>query len=79
LRFSTLSGGNLSIGYFTDKNLTKSITFQPFEYMKDSEYILSSKRVLEPYKEGIYLQVKTNERSATYTIKFIGRNEADSI
>lgn len=45
LRFSTLSGGDLDIGYFTDKALSKTFTLQPLEYMRDSEYIISSRSV----------------------------------
>lgn len=45
LRFSTLSGGDLDIGYFTDKALSKTFTLQPLEYMRDSEYIINSRSV----------------------------------
>lgn len=79
LRFSTLSGGDLDIGYFTDKALSKTFTLQPNEYMRDSEYIINSKNANETSKDGIYIRVRTKERDATYTIKYIGRNEADSI
>jgi hypothetical protein len=46
--------------------------------MKDSEYILDS-QLLDAQKEGLFLRVKTSDRDATYTIKFVGRTKQDSI
>ena len=78
LRFSTLSGGDLDIGYFTDKALSKAFTLQPIEYMRDSEYIINA-RSANDSQGGLFIRVRTKDRDATYTIKYIGRNEADSI
>ena len=78
LRFATLSGGDLDIGYFTDKALSRAFTLQPIEYMRDSDYIINARSANES-REGIFIRVRAKERDATYTIKYVGRNEADSI
>lgn len=35
--------------------------------------------MLEKYKDGLYIKIKTVERDSTFTLKFVGRNKADSV
>lgn len=48
------------------------------EYMKDSEFIFNNRTMNETFGDGdmkIFIKVKTTSREATYTVKFVGREE----
>ena len=46
--------------------------------MRDTEYVLNSE-LMDPTQHSLYLRVKTKDRDATYSVKFVGRKKADSI
>lgn len=52
---------------------------EPFEYMKDSEHIFYASQITHLVKSGIFINVVTDKRDATFTIKFVGRKSADSV
>lgn len=49
---------------------------EPFEYMRDSEHVFYATQIAELTKTGLYINVETKEREATYTLKFVGRKES---
>lgn len=47
--------------------------------MQDSEYIFYSQQISTMIKKGVYVKVTANERDATFTIKFIGRDKEEAV
>lgn len=44
LKFSAFNG-NMSVGFYLDKALTKPYTTEPFEYMSDAQYVFTKEQV----------------------------------
>lgn len=71
--------GSVKIAYFIDVDGKKPFTMQPFEYMKDSEYIFYSNQIVQLIKDGLFIKVTSQDKDATFTLKFVGRKQTESV